>query len=98
MVFSNFRVCCLDSQDLLFYGPLDKCRICNGKLEFNGIRYSCTGTYSEWASCTLNTRDPPRKQEPTNLPESVEKSPASDVITPLPIIFFIFEMLYHVHD
>ncbi|KAL6202509.1 hypothetical protein ACLB2K_026217 [Fragaria x ananassa] len=67
-------------QDLLFYGPLDKRRICNGKLEFNGIRYSCTGTYSEWASCTLNTRDPPRKQEPTKLPESVEKSPASDLL------------------
>ncbi|KAL6196158.1 hypothetical protein ACLB2K_031773 [Fragaria x ananassa] len=67
-------------QDLLFYGPLDKCRICNGKLEFNGIRYSCTGTYSEWASCTLNTRDPPRKQEPTKLPENVEKSPVSDLL------------------
>ncbi|PQQ12968.1 poly [Prunus yedoensis var. nudiflora] len=64
-------------QDLLFYGPLDKCPACNGNLEFTGIRYSCTGSYSEWASCTYTTKDPSRKQEPIKLPDSALNSPAS---------------------
>ncbi|VVA32957.1 Hypothetical predicted protein [Prunus dulcis] len=67
-------------QDLLFYGPLDKCPACNGNLEFTGIRYFCTGSYSEWASCTYSTKDPARKQEPIKLPDSILNSPASDLI------------------
>ncbi|XP_068309700.1 protein ADP-ribosyltransferase PARP3, partial [Pyrus communis] len=67
-------------QDLLFYGPLDKCPACNGDLEFRVIRYSCTGSYSEWATCTFITMDPPRKLEPIKLPDSVLNSPASDLL------------------
>ncbi|KAJ0008085.1 hypothetical protein Pint_30606 [Pistacia integerrima] len=33
-------------QDMLFYGPLGRCPICNSKLEFDGKRYTCKGTYS----------------------------------------------------
>ncbi|KAB2606499.1 poly [ADP-ribose] polymerase 3 [Pyrus ussuriensis x Pyrus communis] len=54
-------------QDLLFYGPLDKCPACDGDLKFDGIRYSCTGFYSEWATCTF-------------LPDSVLSSPVSDLL------------------
>ncbi|KAH9659937.1 protein ADP-ribosyltransferase PARP3 [Citrus sinensis] len=65
--------------DMLFYGPLDKCPVCNGNLEFDGKRYSCKGMYSEWSTCTFRTKDPPRKQEPTKLPDSVLNSPISDL-------------------
>ncbi|EXB38460.1 Poly [ADP-ribose] polymerase 3 [Morus notabilis] len=67
-------------QDLLFYGLLDKCQVCGGTLEYNGIRYSCTGSYSEWSSCTVSTRDPPRKEEPIKLPDSVLNTPISDLL------------------
>ncbi|KAL5169733.1 Poly [ADP-ribose] polymerase 3 [Glycine soja] len=67
-------------QDLLFYGALDKCSVCNGSLEFDGRRYVCRGFYSEWASCTFSTRNPPRKQEPIKLPDSVQDSLASDLL------------------
>ncbi|CAN6557211.1 unnamed protein product [Malus baccata var. baccata] len=49
-------------QDLLLYGPLDKCPACDGDL-------------NEWATCTFVTKDPPRKQEPIKLPGSVLSSP-----------------------
>uniref|UniRef100_A0A2N9ITZ2 Poly [ADP-ribose] polymerase n=1 Tax=Fagus sylvatica TaxID=28930 RepID=A0A2N9ITZ2_FAGSY len=67
-------------QDLLFYGVLEKCPVCNGNLEYTGTRYSCRGFYSEWSSCTFSTKDPPRKEEPTKLPDSVLNSPVSDLI------------------
>ncbi|XP_062171215.1 protein ADP-ribosyltransferase PARP3 [Alnus glutinosa] len=67
-------------QDLLFYGPLEKCPVCNGNLEYTGTRYSCRGFCSEWSSCTFSTKDPPRKQEPTKLPDSVLNSPVSHLI------------------
>ncbi|CAN6692143.1 unnamed protein product [Malus baccata var. baccata] len=51
-------------QDLLLYGPLDKCPACDGDL-------------NEWATCTFVTKDPPRKQEPIKLPDSVLSSPVS---------------------
>ncbi|XVF19728.1 hypothetical protein REPUB_Repub11eG0136000 [Reevesia pubescens] len=66
--------------DMLFYGPLEKCPICNGDLEFDGNRYSCKGSYSEWSSCVYKTRSPPRKQEPVKLPDSVQNSPVADLI------------------
>ncbi|XWS52871.1 hypothetical protein CRYUN_Cryun11dG0109600 [Craigia yunnanensis] len=66
--------------DMLFYGPLQKCPICNGDLEFDGNRYSCKGSYSEWSSCVYKTRNPPRKQEPVKLPDSILNSPAADLI------------------
>ncbi|KAL4334008.1 hypothetical protein GQ457_07G035610 [Hibiscus cannabinus] len=64
--------------DMLFYGPLEKCQICNGDLEFDGNRYSCKGTYSEWSSCVYKTRSPARKQEPSKLPDSALNSPVAD--------------------
>ncbi|ESW04414.1 hypothetical protein PHAVU_011G093100 [Phaseolus vulgaris] len=67
-------------QDLLFYGALDKCSVCNGSLEFDGRRYVCRGFYSEWASCIFSTRNPPRKQEPIKLPDSVQNSLPSDLL------------------
>ncbi|KAI4334250.1 hypothetical protein L6164_018962 [Bauhinia variegata] len=67
-------------QDLLFYGALEKCPVCNGSLEFDGRRYSCRGFYSEWASCTFRTRDPQRKQEPVKLPDSVQNTAISDLL------------------
>ncbi|XWS71478.1 hypothetical protein CRYUN_Cryun03dG0141300 [Craigia yunnanensis] len=66
--------------DMLFYGPLEKCPICAGDLEFDGNRYSCKGSYSEWSSCVYKTRKPPRKQEPVKLPDSVLNSPVADLI------------------
>ncbi|XP_030505783.2 protein ADP-ribosyltransferase PARP3 [Cannabis sativa] len=67
-------------QDLLFYGALDKCPVCNGTLEYNGIRFCCNGSYSEWSTCTFSTRDPPRKDEAITLPDSVLDSPVSDLL------------------
>ncbi|CAK9179102.1 unnamed protein product [Ilex paraguariensis] len=61
-------------QDLLFYGPLDTCTVCGRTLEFTGIKYWCKGTLSEWITCIYSTRDPPRKQEPIKLPDSIKKS------------------------
>ena len=49
-------------------------------MEFDGRRYGCKGFYSEWSSCTFSTRDPPRKDEPIKLPDSVQNSQVSDVI------------------
>ncbi|KAK6119869.1 hypothetical protein DH2020_046394 [Rehmannia glutinosa] len=37
-------------QDILFYGPLDKCYICGGTLEATDSTYKCSGTYSEWST------------------------------------------------
>lgn len=73
----------MNSQDLLFYGPLDKCPVCGGALDYNGMRYSCTGTYTEWSTCTFNTIYPPRKQAPTKIPDSdpaFKQQPISDVL------------------
>ncbi|KAL3518532.1 hypothetical protein ACH5RR_021121 [Cinchona calisaya] len=67
-------------QDILFYGSLDNCPVCGGSLECNGKEYFCTGEYSEWSSCTFSAKDPPRRDEPLKIPESLEKSPVSDLI------------------
>ncbi|KAL2899474.1 Poly [ADP-ribose] polymerase 3, partial [Bienertia sinuspersici] len=67
-------------QDLLYYGALLECEVCGGNLEFIGKSYACTGEISEWASCTYKTRNPPRKQDPIKLPDSVLNSPVSDLL------------------
>ncbi|KAK1588661.1 hypothetical protein Q3G72_025612 [Acer saccharum] len=67
-------------QDMLFYGPLERCPVCNGNLEFDGKRYTCKGMYSEWSTCTFKTKNPPRKDEPLKLPDSVLNSTVSDLI------------------
>ncbi|KAL2536127.1 Poly [ADP-ribose] polymerase 3 [Forsythia ovata] len=39
-----------------------------------------TRFYSEWSTCTYTTLDPPRKDEPLKLPESVEESAIADFL------------------
>uniref|UniRef100_A0ACD5ZGF9 Uncharacterized protein n=1 Tax=Avena sativa TaxID=4498 RepID=A0ACD5ZGF9_AVESA len=51
-------------EDMIFYGPLEKCPICSGQLECKGWKYKCKGKYSEWASCIFSTNKPPRKSGP----------------------------------
>lgn len=67
-------------QDMLFYGALEKCPVCNGNLEYKGNNYSCTGSYSEWSTCTFSTKDPPRRNEPVKLPDSVQSSAVYDLL------------------
>ncbi|XP_060169821.1 protein ADP-ribosyltransferase PARP3-like isoform X1 [Lycium barbarum] len=67
-------------QDILFYGPLGVCPVCGGALEFSGDGYHCHGAYSEWSSCVYSTRSPPRREESLNIPESVGKTPVSDLL------------------
>ncbi|XP_060197046.1 protein ADP-ribosyltransferase PARP3-like isoform X3 [Lycium barbarum] len=67
-------------QDIMFFGPLDNCPICGGKLECDGDSYHCVGDYSEWSSCIYSTREPPRRDESLKLPKSVESTPISDLI------------------
>nr|DAD28810.1 TPA_asm: hypothetical protein HUJ06_030278 [Nelumbo nucifera] len=59
-------------QDMLFYGPLGRCPVCNGHMECTGGNYSCRGAYSEWSTCIYKTRDPTRKEEPIKLPEGIK--------------------------
>ncbi|KAL9171429.1 hypothetical protein ABFS82_04G208100 [Erythranthe guttata] len=68
-------------QDILFYGPLDSCPVCGGPLEVsNNMNYSCKGVYSEWSTCTFTTTEPPRKDEPIKLPDSVKSSNVADLL------------------
>ncbi|XP_034897178.1 protein ADP-ribosyltransferase PARP3 [Populus alba] len=67
-------------QDVLYFGPLDKCPLCSSNLEFDGKRCSCKGFYSEWSSCTFKTRTPPRKEEPLKLPDSVLNSSVAELL------------------
>ncbi|KAI3450704.1 hypothetical protein Pfo_007369 [Paulownia fortunei] len=67
-------------QDILFYGSLDECPVCGGALEVSDTTYLCKGEYSEWSSCTYTTRDPPRKDEPIKLPNSVKDSGVADLL------------------
>ncbi|KAG7551517.1 PADR1 domain [Arabidopsis thaliana x Arabidopsis arenosa] len=68
-------------QDLLFYGALEKCPLCGGNLICdNEKRFICGGEISEWCSCVFSTKDPPRKEEPVKIPDSVMNSAISDLI------------------
>ncbi|KAF8397834.1 hypothetical protein HHK36_016759 [Tetracentron sinense] len=64
-------------QDMLFYGPLEKCPLCNGNMECTGS-YSCRSPCSEWSSCTFNTREPHRRKDAIKLPDSIMNSAISD--------------------
>ncbi|KAK1300404.1 Poly [ADP-ribose] polymerase 3 [Acorus calamus] len=67
------------SQDIMFYGPLEKCLICNGQIDCNGSVYQCNGCYSEWTTCKYSTRDPKRREDPLKLPDELKNnSMASD--------------------
>ncbi|KAL8245420.1 hypothetical protein R6Q59_011678 [Mikania micrantha] len=72
-----YTVC---SQDMVFYGGLSECPVCGGALECVGQNYSCSGSYSEWSTCTYSTRDPPRRIEPIKLPDFVQESAVSDLL------------------
>uniref|UniRef100_A0A6L2JKK0 Poly [ADP-ribose] polymerase 3 n=1 Tax=Tanacetum cinerariifolium TaxID=118510 RepID=A0A6L2JKK0_TANCI len=67
-------------QDMMFYGALKDCPVCGGTVEYDGQKYSCTGSYSEWSTCTYSTREPPRLEEPINFPEFVHESSISDLL------------------
>ncbi|XP_008788145.2 protein ADP-ribosyltransferase PARP3 isoform X2 [Phoenix dactylifera] len=58
-------------QDMMFYGPPERCPLCNGQLECTGSNYSCRGAYSEWTTCTYATRDSPRKEQSVKVPEGI---------------------------
>ncbi|CAF1774026.1 unnamed protein product [Brassica napus] len=80
-IFLKFIFFALSSQDLLFYGALDKCPLCGGNLICdNEKRFVCGGEISEWCSCVFSTKSPPRKEEPIKLPDSVLNSAISDLI------------------
>ncbi|GJU79145.1 putative poly [ADP-ribose] polymerase 3 [Tanacetum coccineum] len=67
-------------QDMMFYGALEDCPVCGGTVEYDGQKYSCTGSYSEWSTCTYSTREPPRLEEPINFPDFVHESAISDLL------------------
>ncbi|KAF8403271.1 hypothetical protein HHK36_011372 [Tetracentron sinense] len=67
-------------QDMLFYGALHKCPVCNCYLECTGSRYSCTGPYSEWSACTFSMRDLPRREDPIKLPDWITNTAVSDLL------------------
>ncbi|KAF6996750.1 hypothetical protein CFC21_013059 [Triticum aestivum] len=58
-------------EDMMFYGPLEKCPMCGGQLECKGWKYKCTGKYSEWASCIFSSSNPPRRSDPIKVPEDI---------------------------
>ncbi|KAG6433094.1 hypothetical protein SASPL_104701 [Salvia splendens] len=67
-------------QDVLFYGPLDDCPVCGGPLKISDKNFSCSGVYTEWSTCTFTTKDPPRRNEPTKLPDSVKDSHVAELL------------------
>ncbi|MQL76103.1 hypothetical protein Taro_008479 [Colocasia esculenta] len=58
-------------QDMLFFGPLQKCPVCGSQLKYKGSHYACEGTYSEWTTCTYTSRESPRMVEPIMVHEGV---------------------------
>ncbi|KAG8387503.1 hypothetical protein BUALT_Bualt02G0027900 [Buddleja alternifolia] len=67
-------------QDILFHGPLDSCPVCGSCLEVSEMTYSCKGIYSEWSTCTFTTTDPPRRDKPVKLPDSIKDSVVADLL------------------
>ncbi|KAL5976359.1 Poly [ADP-ribose] polymerase 3 [Asimina triloba] len=57
--------------DILFSGPLERCPVCGGNLQYTGKDYTCQNTYNEWSTCTYSTREPPRKEEPPKVPQEI---------------------------
>lgn len=62
--------------DMMFYGPIQKCPVCEGQLEFKEWKYkctgNCTGNYTEWARCTFRTDDPSRRSGPIEVPDDIK--------------------------
>lgn len=69
----------LDSQDMMFYGPLESCAMCGGQLEYTGKNYRCQGRYSEWTTCPYTTINPPRKSDRIKVPEDINNETAREV-------------------
>ncbi|CAI9094624.1 OLC1v1030390C1 [Oldenlandia corymbosa var. corymbosa] len=59
-------------QGIMFHGSMNNCPVCGGSLMYNSKEYYCKGEFNEWSSWTYATKDPPRKDEPLKIPESVE--------------------------
>ncbi|XP_047316975.1 protein ADP-ribosyltransferase PARP3-like [Impatiens glandulifera] len=63
-------------QDMLFYGALEDCSICGGKIQYNQREtFTCNGNHSEWCSCIYTSKDPPRKKKPIKLPNFIKNIP-----------------------
>ncbi|WOL15509.1 hypothetical protein Cni_G24290 [Canna indica] len=58
-------------QDMMFYGPLERCKICGGQLDCTGSNYECRGAFSEWSTCTYTTVDAPRKDQLIKVPDGI---------------------------
>ncbi|XP_042429440.1 protein ADP-ribosyltransferase PARP3-like [Zingiber officinale] len=58
-------------QDMMFYGALEKCPICQGQIDRTSSNYECRGAYSEWTSCTYTTMNAPRKGQPIKIPDEI---------------------------
>ncbi|KAL3828559.1 hypothetical protein ACJIZ3_017361 [Penstemon smallii] len=67
-------------QDIMFYGTPGKCPVCGSNLEITCTNYTCKGVYSDWSTCTYSTKDPPRRDEPLKIPDSVKDSVVADLL------------------
>ncbi|XP_071700708.1 protein ADP-ribosyltransferase PARP3 [Rutidosis leptorrhynchoides] len=67
-------------QDMMFYGTLSDCPVCGGMVEYDGQKYVCRGSYSEWSTCTYSSRDPNRLDEPIKYPDFVQESAISELL------------------
>jgi poly [ADP-ribose] polymerase 2/3/4 len=57
---------------MMFYGPLKKCSVCEGQLEFKEWKYKCTVNYNEWARCTFRTNVPSRRSGSIEVPDDIK--------------------------
>ncbi|URE26762.1 PADR1 (NUC008) domain [Musa troglodytarum] len=58
-------------QDMMFYGPLEKCPVCYNQVDCSGSNYRCRGAYSEWSTCIYTTTDAWRRDQPVKIPEGI---------------------------
>ncbi|KAJ7548963.1 hypothetical protein O6H91_07G034900 [Diphasiastrum complanatum] len=65
-----FRRCA----DQMFYGPMDRCVLCGGGMEFNGSEFRCLGFFSEWTKCDYTTKEDRTKQEEWKIPEGTKNN------------------------
>ncbi|ERM98924.1 hypothetical protein AMTR_s00114p00109200 [Amborella trichopoda] len=77
-----FTCCCsdslsifgLNSHDLIFYGPVQRCPVCGNFMECTGINYKCMGTYSVWTTCNFNTTEERRRDYPLKFPDELKNN------------------------
>ena len=58
--------------DQMFYGPLESCPLCDGKLMFNFHQYKCSGYISEWSMCNYTTREANRTKGSLKIPKKLK--------------------------